>query len=145
MNGDKSAFGNSPYSSPAHTLPLWCPGCHSDKHLILHSVDSLPQVTDELLVHVVYACTACGSFQAHQARFEDVAALLNNTDTVPGLVHFGGAYLHCGMPMTLIGVAHRVIQAPPIPEGGPEADLPGVEFDTKIAQCECGFRLELPA
>ncbi|NYD77975.1 hypothetical protein [Arthrobacter cupressi] len=144
MDSDSSAFGRSSNPSLPQTLPLWCDTCRSDEHLILHSIDSVRASTNELLVHVIYACAACGSFHAHAAPFEQVAALLNKSDTVPGLVHFGGEYLHCGLPMTLIGVAHRVIQAPPSPDSASETDLPDVEFDTKIAQCECGFRLELP-
>ncbi|WP_136017888.1 hypothetical protein [Arthrobacter silvisoli] len=145
MDSDNPAFGQSSNSAPPHALPLWCDTCRSDKHLILHSIDSLPAGRDEALVHVIYACTACGSFHAHAAPFEHVAALLNKSDTIPGLMHFGGGYLHCGMPMTLVGVARRVIQAPPDRDGDPEDGLPDVEFATKIAQCECGFRLELPA
>ena len=145
MDRDSSAFGKSPNSAPPNALPLWCDTCRSDQHLILHSIDSLPSGTDDLLVHVIYACTGCSSFHAHAAPFEHVAALLNKSDDIPGLMHFGGGYLHCGMPMTLVGVARRVIQAPPAPDGDPVGDLPEVEFGTKIAQCECGFRLELPA
>lgn len=111
---------------------------------MLHSIDSLPAGTDELLVHVVYACTACGSFHAHTAAFRQVATLLNHSNAVPGLMHFGGLYLHCGIPMAPAGTAHRIIQAI-LPDGTMEAALPDVELTTEILQCKCGFRLELPA
>jgi DNA-directed RNA polymerase subunit RPC12/RpoP len=111
----------------------------------VHSIESLPPGTDELLVHVIYACAACSSFHAHAAAFREVAALVNGSDTVPGLVHFGGLYLHCGKPLTLAGTAYRSIQAPLSMGDTPDAGLPDVVLTTKIMQCPCGFRIELPS
>ncbi|MBB6402870.1 hypothetical protein [Arthrobacter sp. AZCC_0090] len=125
-------------------LPLWCATCRSGEHLMLHSIDSLPAHTGELLVHVLYACTACGSFQGHAAPFRQVAALLNESATVPGVLCFGDMYLHCGKPMTVAGTADRSIQAPLHTQETPDPGLPDVVLTTKTLQCTCGFRIELP-
>lgn len=147
MDSDSSAFGKpsgKQSEAASYGLPLWCATCRSDQHLILHAIGSLSSDTDELLVHVNYACTACGSFHAHAAPFQQVAALLNGSDAAPGLLFFGEEYLHCGIPMTVAGTALRSVQ-PPLSAAETDSDLPGVVLATKIMQCACGFRLELPA
>jgi|GEM_PF-1097322 len=143
MDSDSSAFGKQSEAA-SHGHPLWCAACQSDEHLMLHSIGSLSSDTDELLVHVIYACTACGSIHAHAAPFKEVAALLNDSDAVPGLLHFGRRYLHCGIPMTVAGTTLRRIQSP-LSAAETDSDLPDVVLATRIMQCGCGFRLELPA
>jgi hypothetical protein len=125
-------------------MPLRCAMCRSDQHLVLHSIDPLPAGRGEPLVHVVYACTACGSLHAHAASFRDVAALLNEADTVPGMLKFGNFYLHCGKPMATTGAVRRTMTAPLSSSGTGETCLPDVLLTTKTLRCICGFSIELP-
>ncbi|WP_120521567.1 hypothetical protein [Arthrobacter celericrescens] len=150
LNPGTQQMTGSPYGTrprmPASPqwLPLWCSTCGTDKHLMLHSVESLPAHPVEPLVHVIYACTACGSFHAHAAPFRHVAALLNEAGTVPGTLHFGGSYLHCGVPMAVTGTSYRTIQAPMSTAECPDAGTAEVILGTKTLECACGFRIELP-
>ncbi|HKU30664.1 hypothetical protein [Arthrobacter sp. NyZ413] len=111
---------------------------------MLHSIDPAPATTGEPLVHVIYACTECGSFHAHPAPFRDVAALLNATDSTPGMMHFGTFYLHCGVPMTVARTSHRTIQAPMSTAECADAGMAEVILSTKTLECACGFTIELP-
>ena len=131
--------------TPPSAASLRCDACRSDEHLVLRSIESLPAHAGDPLVHVIYACTACGTSHAHAVPFRDVAGLLNEVGAVPGILQFGEFYLHCGMPMTVAGTATRSIQVPPSTGGSSKTGLPDVVLTAKILSCTCGFRIELPA
>jgi hypothetical protein len=122
---------------------VWCANCGTDEHLILDSIE--PQKPPAAnLVDIAYTCVDCGTFYAHTATFQDVAAILNRRGTVSGVLQFGGEYIHCGEPMRTSGRGFRSVYAPMSTED-PEVDLLDVYLATKVLQCRCGFRMEIPS
>lgn len=121
---------------------LWCAVCDTDEHLLIESIDSLrpPNVK---LVLVAYTCGECDYFYSHPADVFDVADVLNRPGQVSGVLQFGGQYLHCGQLMTTAGSGLRRICAPVTPESSGE-DLLDVCLRTRVLQCACGFRMEIP-
>lgn len=127
-----------------HAEPLQCRQCRSTDHLDLETIESIEPHTGELLVAVSYTCLRCESSYAHTAAFHDVAGVLNRNGTVSGLLQFGGQYFHCGEPMQFAKSSTRSVYAPLSTE---EVDdgLLDVYLKTRVIQCRCGFRMELPA
>jgi hypothetical protein len=134
-------------ASRSNAEPIWCGNCNTTDHLILDSIEPLdPPV--EGLVDISYICVECDTFYAHPAVFLDAAAILNNRGDTSGVLQFGGEYVHCGRPMELAGSVQRSVQAPILtdrPEQDSAAELLDVYLTTKVLQCSCGFRMELPA
>jgi hypothetical protein len=122
---------------------IWCGNCHTAEHVILDSIEPLKPPTAEL-VDVAYTCVECDMFYAHTATFQDVAAILNQRGTVSGVLQFGGEYIHCGEPMKISGTGFHSVYAP-ISTEDPAVDLLDVYLATKVLQCRCGFRMELPS
>lgn len=130
-----------------HAEPIWCGNCNTTDHLILDSIEPLKSPVDGL-VDISYTCVECDTFYAHTAVFLDAAAILNDRGNTTGVLQFGGEYVHCGQPMELTGSEHRSLHAPILtdgPQGDPQAELLDVYLKTKVLQCRCGFRMELPA
>ena len=96
------------------------------------------------MVRVAYNCRACEVPYAHYAAFHDVAAVLNRNGPASGLLQFGGQYFHCGVPMQFIKSSARNVYAPMSTEAV-EDGLLDVYLKTRVIQCQCGFRMELPA
>ncbi|MFJ4208478.1 hypothetical protein ACIPY2_08470 [Paenarthrobacter sp. NPDC089675] len=61
-----------------------------------------------------------------------------------GLLRAGAEYVHCGEPMAFATSSARSIYTPITTEdeGDPLMD---VYLETRVLQCACGFRMELPA
>ncbi|MFH5879613.1 hypothetical protein [Arthrobacter sp. NA-172] len=111
--------------------------------MILDSAEPLkPPVSD--LVEAAYTCSQCASFYTHPATFQDVSAIINLRGTASGVLQFGGEYVHCGEPMKIAGTGFRSVYAPMTTED-PTVDLLDVYLATKVLQCRCGFRMELPS
>lgn len=132
-----------PADSPAGTSP-WCATCMTDEYLMLHSIEPIDAHTGSLLVHVTYTCAVCGHFGAHAAPFRQVATLLNESELVPGVLHFGDTYMHCGQPLAEAGASEYTIQAPTSTFDQPESALADVVLPTRALRCACGFRIQLP-
>ncbi|WP_090581696.1 hypothetical protein [Arthrobacter sp. ov407] len=92
---------------------------------------------------VAYSCVECGFFYAHPANVAQAAEIANRPGQGPGVLQFGGAYMHCGKPMTVGGSEQRSICAPASTE-----DLGGVPLEvylrTRVLRCGCGFQMEIP-
>ena len=117
----------------------WCAGCATDEHLVIESIQALePPRTG--LVSASYTCVGCDYFYAHPAAVAQVAVIVNRPRQGPGLLQFGGAYLHCGEPMTAGGLEHRGIYAP---EECGDVSLE-VYLRTRVLRCCCGFQMEIP-
>ncbi|MDR6986081.1 DNA-directed RNA polymerase subunit RPC12/RpoP [Paenarthrobacter nitroguajacolicus] len=110
----------------------------------MDTIESLEPHAGELMVRVSYTCQACEASYAHNAAFHDVAAVLNRTGSVTGLLQFGGVYFHCGEPMTFANSSGRSVRAPLATEDADDGLL-DVYLKTRVIQCRCGFRMELPA
>ncbi|MDR6436971.1 DNA-directed RNA polymerase subunit RPC12/RpoP [Paenarthrobacter nicotinovorans] len=123
---------------------LACASCGTSYFLNLETIESLEPHAGELMVRVAYTCSACESAYEHNASFRNVAAVLNRKESFAGLLQFGGTYLHCGEPMTFAKNSGRSVYAPISTEDVDE-DLPDVYLKTRVIQCRCGFRMELPA
>ncbi len=122
---------------------IWCGTCRTAEHVTMDSIEPLkPPVTG--LVDVAYTCVVCDTFYAHPATFQDVAVILNQRGTVSGVLQFGGEYIHCGEPMKISGTGFHSVYAPMSTED-PAVDLLDVYLATKVLQCRCGFRMELPS
>lgn len=125
------------------TRPLGCLHCGSNENVAIESIESLPLHPGELHVHVGYVCRKCQGNYQHTARFRDVAAILNRTRSLEGLLRFGGEYFHCGEAMSLVGSNLKSIYAPLSNE--PAGGNPGaVDVTTTVLRCQCGFQLEVP-
>ncbi|WP_437772119.1 hypothetical protein [Arthrobacter sp. KNU40] len=61
-----------------------------------------------------------------------------------GVLQFGGEFIHCGEPMQISGTGFHSVYAPMSTED-PAVDLLDVYLATKVLQCRCGFRMELPS
>ncbi|WP_347110088.1 hypothetical protein AAHB33_05270 [Paenarthrobacter sp. S56] len=61
-----------------------------------------------------------------------------------GLLKAGGEYIHCGEPMTFAKSSSRSIYTP-ITTEDQDDPLMDVYLETRVLQCACGFRMELPA
>lgn len=120
-----------------------CTNCGTADWLNLEAIDSIEPHTGELTVRVSYTCGACQASYAHNAAFRDVATILNRSANPSGLLQFGGTYLHCGEPMAFAESSARSLYAPLSTEDVDE-DLPDVYLRTRVIQCKCGFRMELP-
>jgi hypothetical protein len=107
-------------------------------------IESIEPHPGELLVSVSYTCTACEASYSHTAAFHEVAAVLNRNGTVSGLLQFGGQYFHCGEPMQFAKTSARSVYAPMSTEDVDDGLL-DVYLKTRVLQCSCGFRMELPA
>lgn len=70
--------------------------------------------------------------------------MLNRNGTVSGLLQFGGEYIHCGEPMQFAKSSSRSVYAPITTEDEDDGLL-DVYLKTRVLQCRCGFRMELPA
>jgi hypothetical protein len=71
------------------------------------------------------------------------ARILNRSATIPGVLQFGGEYIHCGDPMKTQGADPRSIYAP-VHTDRPSAALLEVYLRTKVLHCGCGFQMEIP-
>ncbi len=127
-----------------HAEPLRCRQCRSADHLDLETIESIDPHAGDLMVWVSYRCLACEASYAHNAAFHDVAAVLNRSGSVSGLLQFGGMYFHCGEPMTFAKSSTRSVYAPITTEDVDDGLL-DVYLKTRVIQCRCGFRMELPA
>ncbi|MFJ5958291.1 hypothetical protein ACIQC5_20325 [Paenarthrobacter sp. NPDC092416] len=123
---------------------VWCGPCRSSAHLAIESIESLEPHSGELRVGVDYVCTRCQTFYTHTAAFHEVAAVLNRTGTLAGVVQFGGKYIHCGELMSFSRMALRSVHVR-IPSSDARGELPAVHLRIKVLKCQCGFRMELPA
>lgn len=123
---------------------LSCTKCRSSDRLNLETIESIEPHAGELMVWVSYTCLACEASYAHRAAFRDVAAVLNRNGSVSGLLQFGGVYLHCGEPMAFAQSSARSVYAPMTTEDVDDGLL-DVYLKTRVIQCRCGFRMELPA
>jgi hypothetical protein len=122
--------------------PLWCSSCRSDAYLIIDTIGPLaPAETD--VVEVSYTCIECDVFYAHPATVAQVARIMNRSDCEPGVLQFGGDYLHCGEPMKIQGSDLRGIYAP-MHTDRPAARLPDAHLGTRVLHCRCGFQMEIP-
>jgi len=122
---------------------LWCAQCHTNEYLIIESIETLrPPRTG--LVEVSYTCVECDFFYAHTASMADVAEVLNRPTQGSGVLQFGGHYLHCGEPMTLVGSEQRSVHATLSTELTGEGALE-VYLRTRVLRCGCGFQMEIPA
>lgn len=61
-----------------------------------------------------------------------------------GLLKVDGEYIHCGEPMKFAKSSARSIYTPLSTEEDEDA-LMDVYLETRVLQCTCGFRMELPA
>ncbi|MCT9868642.1 hypothetical protein [Paenarthrobacter aurescens] len=127
-----------------HAEPLLCRRCRSADRLHLETIESIEPHAGELMVWVSYTCQACEASYAHNAAFHDVAAILNRNGSMSGLLQFGGMYFHCGEPMTFAKSSARSVYAPLTTEDVDDGLL-DVYLKTRVIQCRCGFRMELPA
>ncbi|MFF1831432.1 hypothetical protein [Paenarthrobacter sp. NPDC058040] len=123
--------------------PLGCLHCGSDENVAIESIESLPPHPGELYVHVGYLCRKCQGNYQHRARFREVAAILNRTQSLEGLLRFGGDYFHCGETMTVAGSNIKSIYAPLSTEE-PDEEPAVVNVATTVLRCRCGFQLEVP-
>lgn len=120
----------------------WCTECATDEYLVIESIQALePPRTG--LVNAAYNCVGCGFFYAHAAAVARVAEIVNRSGQGRGVLQFGGAYLHCGKPMTMGGSEHRSIYAPASPDQHGDVPLE-VYLRTRVLRCSCGFRMEIP-
>ncbi|MEV7605059.1 hypothetical protein AB0N65_06435 [Paenarthrobacter sp. NPDC089322] len=124
--------------------PLKCRKCGSADHLDLETIESIAPHPGDLLVSVSYTCLMCETSYAHTAAFHEVATVLNRNGTVSGLLQFGGEYFHCGEPMQFARSSARSVYAP-ITTDDVDDGLLDVYLKTRVLQCHCGFRMELPA
>lgn len=124
--------------------PLGCLHCGTNENVAIESIESLPPHPGELQVQVGYVCRKCQGNYLHAARFRDVAAVLNRTRSLDGLLRFAGEYFHCGEPMSLMGSNIKSIYAPLSTDEANE-DASVVNVGTKVLRCQCGFQLELPS
>ena len=120
----------------------WCTECVTDEHLVIESIQAMEPPRTGLVV-VAYSCVECGFFYAHPANAVQVAAIANRPGQGAGVLQFGGAYLHCGKPMTVGGSEHRSIYAPVSTEQPGDAPL-DVYLRTRVLRCGCGFQMEIP-
>ncbi|MBT2512303.1 hypothetical protein [Arthrobacter sp. ISL-30] len=123
----------------------WCGVCQSDKRLKIDAIETA-STDDPHIVMVTYACAQCGSLYTHEARVEDVAAILNSEASKTAVLKFGNFYIHCGAPMTVAGTELRSIYVPistdkPSPTPG---NLLDVYLRTRVLRCACGFQMEIP-
>ena len=122
---------------------LWCTQCRTDEHLIIESIDT-PRPPRTGLLDVAYTCVECDFFYAHTAAVARVAEALNRAGQRSGVLQFGGHYLHCGEPMTLVGSGQRSVHATLSTELTGEGALE-VYLRTRVLCCGCGFQMEIPA
>jgi hypothetical protein len=123
---------------------LWCTQCHTDRFLIVESIEAL-EGGDRDLVKVSYTCGECEYFYEHAAGVPQVAAILNRPGPPRslGVLQFGGEYIHCGEPMHVAGSELRNAYAAMKTEREPEAIL-DVYLRTRVLRCNCGFQMEIP-
>ncbi|WP_332603617.1 hypothetical protein [Arthrobacter sp. S2(2024)] len=78
-----------------HGWPLRCGSCRRDVHQIIETKEP-PDPADTDVVDVSYTCIECDSFYSGAATVPPLAWVLNRSAAVPGVLQFGGEYLHCG-------------------------------------------------
>ncbi|WP_347111040.1 hypothetical protein AAHB33_09795 [Paenarthrobacter sp. S56] len=125
------------------TRPLGCLHCGTNEHVAIESIESLPPHPGELQVMVGYVCRKCQGNYQHSARFRDVAAVLNRSRSLEGLLRFAGQYFHCGEPMPVVGTNTKSIYAS-LSTDEPGEDAAAVNVGTTVLRCQCGFQLEVP-
>lgn len=130
-------------SRPA-VQPLKCTKCGSSENLDLETIESIEPHSGELLVAVSYTCTRCEASFSHTATFHEVAAVLNSRSAISGLLQFGGEYFHCGEPMQFAASSAKSVYVPITTEDNDDP-LMDVYLKTRVLECRCGFRMELPA
>ncbi|AOT05764.1 hypothetical protein [Arthrobacter sp. U41] len=123
---------------------LWCPRCRTDQHLAIDAIEQ-PSPPEQELVEVSYTCVGCDFLYAHAATVAQAAAILNRPGPArtPGILQFGGAYIHCGEPMHTAGSDEHSIYAPMSTEQSSEPVL-DVYLRTRVLKCSCGFQMEIP-
>jgi hypothetical protein len=136
-SGDTSGGPRQPQASP-----LRCNECGTDRDLAIRSIEAL-RPASETLVEVAYTCTTCGLFYAHPADVTQVAVILNRPGRTPGVLVFGGHYIHCGQPMEKAGAELRGLHTP-VTTDQTTGDPLGVYLSTRVLRCACGFQIELP-
>ncbi|MFJ5956162.1 hypothetical protein ACIQC5_09405 [Paenarthrobacter sp. NPDC092416] len=123
--------------------PLWCARCNSDQYLLVDTIQShyppIPNVVD-----VAYECRACQYSYEQTATVHRVALILNRPGKTPGVLQFGGQFLHCGEPMKTKSCELRRIQAPIGPTSDGRERIAEVYINTRVLGCACGFRMEIP-
>ncbi|XAS67905.1 hypothetical protein V3C33_00770 [Micrococcaceae bacterium Sec5.7] len=90
-------------------------------------------------VDVSYTCIECDGFYAHATSVPRAAAILNRRQSGPGILEFGGEYIHCGEAMESGNPKQRTIYA-----GVPTGGAPKGYLGTKTLHCRCGFQTEIP-
>jgi hypothetical protein len=105
----------------------------------IRSIEAL-RPASETLVEVAYTCTTCGLFYAHPADVTQVAVILNRPGRTPGVLVFGGHYIHCSEPMEKAGAELRGLHTPVTTD---QTTL-GVYLSTRVLRSACGFQMELP-
>ena len=137
----------SPHRKPARSdgprgRRLWCSRCGTDAHLAIESILAL-QPPRTGLVNAAYTCVDCGFFYSHTATVTQVAAVLNRPGAEAAVLQFGGAYLHCGEPMSGAGSEQRGLYSVASAEGFGDGSL-DVYLRTRVLRCRCGFQMEIP-
>lgn len=125
-----------------HGRPLRCGSCRREMYQIIDTIEP-PDPADTDVVEVFYACIECDSFHAGGATVPPVARIPNRSATVPGVLQYGGEYIHCGDPMKTQGADLRSIYAP-MHTDRPSAGLLEDYLRTKVLHCGCGFQMEIP-
>lgn len=119
---------------------LHCEVCQTAKHPMIESIGPLQPIVAGR-VAVEYSCGRCGSFFGHDATVQQVAKLLNAKATIPGVLHFGRYFIHCGEPMEELGDRLSHLHRP---IGGRDSSRGRVALRTRRLKCQCGFQLEVP-
>lgn len=127
-----------------HNHRLWCIECHTDRFLVIESIESLDRGQPHL-VRVSYTCAECDYFYEHPAGIPEIAAVLHRPGPRPsiGVLQFGGEYIHCGEPMHVASSELRNAYSTLRAETASDAVL-DVYLQTRVLRCTCGFQMEIP-
>ena len=138
---DAHLFGGNPRP---HGEALQCHACQTDRHLIIHSIDTLAPPAQGL-VSVTYTCEGCGQPHSQQASVSQIADVLNRPgpSAAADVLQFGGEYIHCGQPMHTANTEMRNIYSPVTTEPA-AAGLLDIYLSTRVLRCDCGFQMEIP-
>jgi hypothetical protein len=139
---------SNPYTSDGARYPrnhrLWCTECHTDRFLVIESIESLHGGKRDL-VSVSYSCAECDYFYAHPAGVPEIAAVLNRPGPRPsiGVLQFGDEYIHCGEPMHVASSELRNAYSSQRTDSESDGVL-DVYLRTRVLRCSCGFQMEIP-
>lgn len=118
-----------------------CTHCGNDGRLTLHSITAASPPS-YALVEVGYSCDSCNVHYVGRADAAAVAAVLSRLHSPPGVMVFGGHYVHCGQPMQRLGSEVRQLSAPGFSAGPPEEAF-GVHVTARVLRCSCGFQMDV--